>query len=210
MKLFIYLLLLITTNVFADSDINVVGLFSSKAVVIINHGRPQTLSVGQRSPEGVKLVSADSSKAVFEVDGKQKQLGMGQAATVFAGSGSPGTVTITSNEAGGYYTDGAINGVIVKFLVDTGANVVALNTRTATNAGIDYSKGGFVGVHTANGTTTGYHVVIDSLKVGSIVLTHVDAVVGVNGPDFVLLGMTALRRLQMSQDGNTITLVQRY
>ena len=41
----------------ADTQVNVVGLFSGKAVVIVNNGKPQTLSVGQSSREGVKLLS---------------------------------------------------------------------------------------------------------------------------------------------------------
>ncbi len=61
----------ISTLAFADTSINVVGLFSSKAVVIINAGKPQTLSVGQTA-QGVKLISADSTKAVFEVEVRKK------------------------------------------------------------------------------------------------------------------------------------------
>jgi aspartyl protease family protein len=35
---------------FADTQVNVVGLFTNKALLVINHGKPVTLSVGQTSP----------------------------------------------------------------------------------------------------------------------------------------------------------------
>ena len=46
-------------------DITVVGLFAGKAVVTVNRGAPRTLSVGEQTPEGVRLVSADSRQAVL-------------------------------------------------------------------------------------------------------------------------------------------------
>ena len=52
-------------------DVTVVGLFSGKAVVTVNRGAPRTLSVGEQTPEGVRLVSADSKQAVLEVEGKR-------------------------------------------------------------------------------------------------------------------------------------------
>ena len=42
----------------AATDITVVGLFSNKAVVQIDGGKPQTLSVGQKTTGGVTLLSA--------------------------------------------------------------------------------------------------------------------------------------------------------
>jgi len=75
-------LCLYCVGAWADTQVNVVGLFNGKVVLIVNNGKPQTLSVGQSSAEGVKLVAADSSKAVLEVEGKRKELAMGQGASV--------------------------------------------------------------------------------------------------------------------------------
>ena len=55
------------SEVLADTDVNVVGLFSGKAVLIINKGKPQTLSSGQTTPQGVKLISADSKKPFWKL-----------------------------------------------------------------------------------------------------------------------------------------------
>src|SRR5690349_14774881 len=52
-------------------DINVVGLFPGKAVVQVDGGPLQTLSVGQKSREGAMLISANRDAAIFDVDGER-------------------------------------------------------------------------------------------------------------------------------------------
>ena len=194
----------------ADTQINVVGLFNGKAVLIINNGKPQTLSAGQSSAEGVKLVAADSNKAVLEVEGKRKGLAMGQAASI-GGSAAPASVTLYGDNAGHHYTEGQINGVTLKFLVDTGSSVITLNAGDAKYAGIDYKKGKKIETQTANGIANGYYVVLNTLKLGGLVLNQVDAVVLDGGsPPFVLLGMSALNRVEMKSEGIALTLTKKY
>ena len=53
------------------TDVEISALFNGKAMLSINSGNPRVLSVGQTSPEGVKLLSANSSGAVLEIDGKK-------------------------------------------------------------------------------------------------------------------------------------------
>ncbi|HWU35790.1 MAG TPA: TIGR02281 family clan AA aspartic protease [Methylovorus sp.] len=212
-RLFMLILLcLCSFTVAADTDINVVALFNNKAMLIINKGKPQTLSVGQVSREGVKLLAADTSRAVLEVEGKRRELGMGQAATV-AGSQAtgPGSVTLYANGAGHFVGDGLINGRELRFLVDTGATYIAMNSGDAAYAGIDYKKGTRIPIHTASGEEVGYRVVINTLKLGSLILNQVDGVVLEGGsPATVLLGMSALNRMEMRRDGITMTLTKKY
>jgi aspartyl protease family protein len=195
----------------AETQVNIVGLFNGKAVVMINNGKPKTLSTGQ-SADGVKLISADSKKAVLEVEGKRQELGMGQAASVSGGTASaPGSVVLYSDSSGHYLADGQINGVTLKFLVDTGASVVAMNSSDARQAGIDYKKGKRIPMHTANGVIQGYLVVINRLKLGGVTLHQVEAVVNEgDSPHIVLLGMSALNRLDMKREGITLTLTKKY
>ncbi|BCM25770.1 hypothetical protein ZMTM_20290 [Methyloradius palustris] len=179
-------------------------------MVIINAGKPQTLSVGQ-TVQGVKLISADSAKAVFEVEGKQKELGMGQAASVGGNSPSAGNVTLYADSAGHYFADGYVNGASLRFLVDTGATAVALNSGDAAYAGLDYKRGKKELLETASGTVVGYNVVINTLKIGGLVLNQVNALVLEGGsPSVVLLGMTALNRMDMKRDATTMTLTKKY
>jgi aspartyl protease family protein len=49
------------------------------------------------------------------------------------------------------------------------------------------------------------------VKIGTIVLNNVSAVVIEGGfPEVVLLGMTALNRLDMKRDNSTMTLIKKY
>ena len=195
----------------AETQVNIVGLFNGKAVVMINNGKPRTLSAGQTF-EGVKLIAADSKKALLEVEGKRQELGMGQAASVSGSSSSaPGNVILYSDSAGHYFADGQINGVTLKFLVDTGASVVALNSDHARQAGIDYKKGKRIPINTANGVVQAYQVILNSVKLGGVVMHQVEAVVNEgDSPHVVLLGMSALNRLDMKREGITLTLTKKY
>src|SRR6185369_5066104 len=82
------------------TDVNVIGLFPGKAVVVIDRGAPRTLSVGQRTAEGVLLVSANSEAAVLEIDGKRQELQMGQHFETAAQTGARNSVTLAANEYG--------------------------------------------------------------------------------------------------------------
>ncbi|MEO8039349.1 MAG: retroviral-like aspartic protease family protein, partial [Betaproteobacteria bacterium] len=132
-------------------DVTVVGLTSGKAIVTINGGRPKTLSIGQVGPEGVKLLSATSDQAQFEIDGKRRTLTMGQGiSTSFAPTGRS-KVVLSADGTGHYLTQGTINGGQVKFLVDTGATMVSLGISDARRLGINYLNGERGTSNTANG-----------------------------------------------------------
>jgi aspartyl protease family protein len=199
------------TSVLADTKVNVVGLYSGKTVLVINGSRPKTLSIGQSS-EGVKLIAADSTKAVLEIEGKRRELGMGQAATIAGNANSePGSVTLYADSLGHHITEGQINGVTLKFLVDTGATTVTMNSGDAKYAGIDYKAGEKIQIQAADGVSAGYHVVINTLKLGNVVMNQVEGIVLEGGsPPMVLLGMSALNRLEMKHDGIALTLTKKY
>lgn len=203
--------MLLTGISVAETQVNVVGLFSNKAVVMINGGKPKTLSVGQTS-EGVKLIAADSKAATLQIEGKTKQLGMGQAASVAGSTAdiSP-SVTLYADKQGHFISDCQINGASLKFLLDTGATTVALNSGDAKYANIDYKRGEPVQVGTANGVVTAYHVTIANLKIGGITLSQVEGSVLEGGsPSIVLLGMSALNRLDMKRQDIALTLTKKY
>ena len=195
----------------ATTQVNIVGLFSNKAVVIINGGKPKTLSVGQTS-NGVKLLAADSQMATLQIEGKTTQLGMGQAASVGGNaSNATSSVTLYANREGHFVSDCQINGATLKFLVDTGATTVALNSGDAKFANIDYKRGEPVQVSTANGVVTAYRVTIANLKIGAVTLNQVEASVLEGGsPSIVLLGMSALNRLDMKRHDIALTLTKKY
>jgi aspartyl protease family protein len=214
MKSFVVLLvagLLASANVLAETQVNVVGLFSNMAVVMINGGKPKTLRVGQSS-EGVKLLAANSQSATLLVEGKTKQLAMGQTVSIGSSSASSSpSVTLYADAQGHFLSECKINGASLKFLLDTGATTVALNSGDAKFAKIDYKRGQPVQVSTASGVVTAYLVTIANLQIGGITLSQVQASVLEGGsPSVVLLGMSALNRLDMQRQDIMMTLTKKY
>lgn len=208
----VWLTLLFASLAQATTQVNVVGLFSNKAVVIINGGKPKTLSVGQTS-DGVKLLAADSKTATLQIEGKTQQLGMGQAASLGGNNANAGvaSVTLYANTEGHFISECYVNGAPLKFLLDTGATTVALNSGDAKFAKIDYKRGEPIQVSTANGIATAYRVSIATLKIGAVTLNQVEASVIEGGsPSVVLLGMSALNRLDMKRQDIALTLTKKY
>jgi len=96
-------------------------------------------------------------------------------------------------------------------VVDTGATTVALNSGDAKFAKIDYEKGERIAMSTANGVVNAYLVKLNTLKIGKITLYNVGATVNEGGsPPVVLLGMTALNRLDMKRNNSILTLTKKY
>ena len=91
-----------------------------------------------------------------------------------------------------------------------GATAIALPARDAERLGIDYRKGRRGVSHTANGQVPVYRVNLDSVKLGSIELRSVDAIVIEQGLDIALLGMSFLNRVEMKREGATMTLTRRF
>ena len=203
--------LLFLTNAYAVEKLEVQGLFSNKAVLMID-GKRHILAVGETSPEGVKVISANSRGAVLEVDGQQKQYNLGYSAvsTTFSKRKSQ-KETIFVNSGGMYMTFGNINGRTVRFLVDTGASAISMNVEQAKKLGIRYDKIGVpAGVSTASGYVNAYRVRLKSVSVGKITETNVEAfVIDGNHPGPILLGMTFLGRLSVEHSGNSMTLLQK-
>lgn len=190
-------------------SVNLVGLFPGKAVVVINNGAPRTLGAGQRTPEGVTLISATGENAVFDIEGKKETLKLGEPFSA-PSSNSPGSVTITADAQGHHWANGIVNGRSIRFLVDTGATLVAIPAAFAKTAGIEYLKGSRSMVQTANGAAPAYRVTLDTLQVGDLTIHQVNALVMEAGLDTALLGMSFLSRTDMKRDTNGMVLTKRF
>lgn len=191
------------------ASVSVVGLFKDKAIVSIDGGKPRTLSIGQIM-QGVKLISADSSGANFEVDGKRRALGMGQSFAGSAQTDQRASVSLTADVRGHFTAAGSINSYPVSFLVDTGATSIAINAADARRIGLDYKATQAGAVNTAAGVVPAWRVTFNTVKLGGIVLNQVDGMVVESGLSTPLLGMSFLNRMEMKRDGQTMTLTQRY
>jgi aspartyl protease family protein len=114
-------------------------------------------------------------------------------------------IVLQRNRAGHYVASGRINGEPVVFLVDTGATDVALPLGLARRLDLPLRAGGMS--RTANGTVQTWSTRLDSVDLGGMTARRVRASVLPNMPgEEVLLGMSYLKRFELIQRGNTLTL----
>ena len=116
-------------------------------------------------------------------------------------------VQLVSNGQGHFVTSGQINGQTVQFLLDTGATDVAIPTGVADS--LNLKRGMPLSVNTANGRAEGFRTTLDRLQLGDILLRNVRAIVvpGMDGEQ-ILLGMSAMKQLEFTQRGGTMSLRQ--
>ncbi len=114
-------------------------------------------------------------------------------------------IVLARSRDGHYYADGEINGRRVRFLLDTGATQIALPRALANELGL--KLGPAITMQTAAGPANGYPARLASVRLGGIEITDLGAVVAEGmSKDTVLLGMNFLRRLEMTQRGDQMTL----
>jgi len=191
----------------AAPEVRVLALFPDKAMVEVD-GRQQVLHVGKPSREGVELISADYEQAVIEIDGQRQKFGLDSKIGGEYTSPPVAEMRVARDAMGAYGVAGAINGRRVQMIVDTGATAVAMSEVEAQRLKLrfDRSKPSAM-VQTASGVIPAYPVRLDKVEVGPLVLHGVDAVV-VQGahPPMVLLGMTFLSRIEMTNESGVLVL----
>jgi aspartyl protease family protein len=191
------------------ADVSVVGLLPNRAIIVVDGSTPHVMAPGTQF-QGVRLVSVSNDTATLQIDGRNQVLGLGQFYGSKSGDANQ-SITLMAASGGHFVTQGFIDNRTVTFLVDTGATYVTLSSDDARRLGIEFEGAPSGSMLTANGPTTGYKVTLDSVKVGSITINQVDAVIiknGYIGP--ALLGMSFLARTQMTNEGDRLTLVKRY
>jgi aspartyl protease family protein len=187
-------------------DILIQGLFRDMVIVRID-GKRRKLSIGETSPEGVKLISSTSENAILEINGKRGTYFLGGEVQASFDTPDKAQAMIQSKH-GMYRVSGFINRHPIDFLVDTGATWIALNENHAYKLGINFRYIGTPGwVSTASGRAKVYKIKLDNVRIGDIVLTNVDAaVLEGNSPEIALLGMSFLNRVSMKHKGNLLVL----
>ncbi len=127
-----------------------------------------------------------------------------QAMSTTAADGTM-AVQLERNRFGHYVASGFINAQPVEFMLDTGASDVSIPLQEAERLGL--KKGRSVVYQTANGAITAWQTTVDEIRLGELRVGPVRASINphVSG-DGILLGMTFLKQLDFSQQGNTLTL----
>jgi len=190
-------------------DVGLAGIMGSKAMLMINGGEPQAVPVGQ-TVDGVKVLSIQGDQATIEVGGKKRPLRVGQHAIGVGNGDGSDKIIMTADVQGHFFTTGNINGTSVRFLVDTGASMIALGATDARRIGLDFNRGQKALTNTANGQVVVSKVQLDTVRIAGVTLHNVDALIHQNEMPIALLGMSFLNRMEMQRDGSTMTLKKRF
>ena len=206
----IALLLVIACGAATAADVALIGVIGDKAAVLaMDGGEPKTVKVGQ-TWKGIAVLSVERDRATVQVEGRKRVLMHGQHYRASVVNTDRQHVTLAADPRGHFVADATVNGTPMRLLVDTGATTIALPGADAVRLGIDYRKGTRGAVRTASGVAPVYRINLDSVKVGNIELTAVEAIVIEQGLDIALLGMSFLNRVEMKRDGQNMTLIRRF
>ncbi len=206
--------LLVSADSAVAAEVELAGVFARRAVLVVNGGNPQTLSIGQRSREGVRLLDISNPSVTIEVNGERRQVRLGNApvriADATAANAGPALVRLVPDARGHYWTQGSVNGASLRFMIDTGATYVAISSEEAKRAGIDYRRGQQIVMNTANGRSAAWLVTLDRISIGGIVMHGVQASIHEQGLPVALLGMSFMNRLDMRREAGDLVLTKRY
>jgi aspartyl protease family protein len=173
-------------------------------------GTAKMLRVDQ-SFAGVTLVESTSQQVTLEIAGERHVMKMSQRISSSYLQPKVLEVSITRDAALQYNTSAAINGHRVKVLVDTGANVIAMNSQHARAMGVDYAAGETLRVETASGMQGAKLVNLKSVEVGGIRIENVRGAVIEGGfPTKILLGMSFLKHVDIKESGGVLSLSRAY
>ena len=151
--------------------------------------------IGIAAWAGLKLISGGGGEAVVPV----------MHASV--APNAPEEIRLQRRGDGHFYLHGMVNGQIVEFLVDTGADSVVLTVEDAARAGIHVDKARFEVIGTgASGPVRGQTSLLHSVEVEGRTVTNVRAMIA-NGLEQSLLGQDFLTRFRSVQmNGSTMIL----
>jgi len=186
-------------------------LGGSKAILVID-GQMQTMAVGA-SARGVTLRSLSADEAVVLIGGKPLTLRLGAAPVSLVGvgsAGSGGAIVLPVGPGGHFLADGTINGKGARFMVDTGATMIAMSVAEAQRLGLKYDGGRRGMANTAGGNVPVYEVNLGSLRIGDVEVFNLSAGVVPADMPHILLGNNFLSRFNMRREGDTMRLEKKF
>jgi aspartyl protease family protein len=162
------------------------------------------LAIGWFFPESgtAPLPEASGESSHFVIDAKR-----GKKAENL-GSGSYDAVELQRQPDGHFYAEADVDGNTVRFLVDTGASMIALSARDAEAMGLEWNDSELQHVgRGVNGDVFGKPVTLANVVVGDLQADDVAAVIIPEGLDVSLLGQSFLSRVEaVNIEGDRMTL----
>ena len=183
------------------------GRMGERALLVVD-GQPVTLQPGATGA-GVTLLRWQGDEAEVQIGGQRARLRLGGTPTMVGGAvprPAAREIVVSASSGGHFLPSGAINGRTVRFMVDTGATLVALGRDEAQRLGLDLASARTGISQTANGPVPVQIVVLDRVRVGEVEITQVGAVVMPQPMPYVLLGNSFLTRFQMRRDNDILRL----
>lgn len=193
----------------AATELFVEALLPGRAVVMID-GQRHTLRVGERVGE-VELLEADGNSGLFSLAGKTERLTVSRRIQTQFTTPERREVRVARDAANQYRMQADINGLRTEVMVDTGANTVAMNSRAARRLGVELLSEQPIQLETAGGMINAWRAKIDRIDVGGIVVQNVEAVVTEGDfPATILLGMTYLRHVELSERNGVLLMTREW
>ncbi len=195
----------------AAQTVALAGRMGDRALLVVD-GKPLTLVVGARveTPAGpVRLLRWAGETAEIQAHGKQHSLRVGGSPARLGAAAAPATareIVLAAGPGGHFTTLGAVNGKPARFMVDTGATLVAMGRDEAQRLGVDLSSARTGISQTANGPVQVQVVTLNSVRVGEVEITQVGAVVMPQPLPYLLLGNSFLNRFQMQRQNDELRL----
>ncbi|MEX0809593.1 MAG: TIGR02281 family clan AA aspartic protease [Dongiaceae bacterium] len=123
-------------------------------------------------------------------------------------SGGDGSIEFQRANDGHFHVDAEVEGVLIRFLVDTGASEVVLSQADAGRLGFDIAALEYTQrYNTANGIVWGAPVRLREMRLGDVMVEDVRASVNSGEMDGSLLGMSFLSKLSgFSVEGDRLIL----
>ncbi len=118
------------------------------------------------------------------------------AVTELTSERAKGRQIVNRSADGLFYIDGTIDGISVKFAVDTGASVVVLNANDAERVGLDPTRSENQRIRTASGYSSMIWAQADDFTVAGRNLGNMEVAIMPDGPAISLLGLNALSRME--------------
>jgi aspartyl protease family protein len=145
---------------------------------LIRPSGPEAKPQAQLQPQAADVASAERGT-------------LGRPAPIVANS-----LSLRARADGHVVLDAEVNGVPVRFLVDTGATTVSLTPQDAIRAGVAGSLNYSITVSTANGLSKAAPVTLRDIRIGTLQVDDINAEVMQAQGGISLLGQTFLNRLQ--------------
>ena len=187
------------------------GRMGERALLVVD-GKPLTLAVGASAGTaagGVRLLRWNGDVAEVQLHGKLHLLRVGGSpAQLLEAPPRPAAreIVLAAGPGGHFTTLGAVNGKPARFMVDTGATLVAMGREEAQRLGVDMSQARADVSQTANGPVAVHIVTLNSVRVGEVEISQVGAMVMPQAMPLLLLGNSFLSRFQMQRQNDELRL----